>query len=594
MTSTVFPSEIPRILIIDDIFGSSVIDRRNLCRNFHLIDITGDSEKIVTIDNPAAEAVFCSGQLRQNNIVKNDVEICLDEIKKGWNENVDRRWALILLDLRFVSGQLGIDGEPEGQVGDDTFGLLILDAIHEKFPDIPVVIISSKERSEVIEDCRRRGACDFIQRHDYGTDRQSPEEILKAKIAEHGLIEDNRVLADEKYRIIGKSIPLLKALRAARRAATGKGNILIIGETGTGKELLAKYIYDMSPKSKGPYEVFHPFGTAETLQEDELFGHVKGAFTGANSDKVGLFETANNGVLFIDEIGDIPESLQNKLLRPIESRAVKRQGGKREIPIDIQIVLATNKNLEEYAKTGKFKSDLLNRINAYTVNIPSLRECADDIPLIAERLLYILCTENNARWPRKILPETIEILKKHEWQDNVRGLRNVLERAIKNNIDSELFVPSDIQFDSKNKPSIKQELSKDYYLTNNQIDELILKLSTFEFPQDYANIQSKLPALQEAIARMMANYLLSAITVTRKQKPGENSMGELNLTGAASCMMGVQLKTPKAADLVKRLLQLSSEAKDKILSENETLQQAFNEAVKLRPRNSRKKNVRRN
>lgn len=323
---------LPRILIIDDIFGSSLMDRRNLCRNFGLVDVTGDDESASEISEPVGEAVFRSGQIRDGNTVRNDINVCIDAVKKGWNGNPEKRLALILLDLRFVSGQI-VDDEPQGQSGDDLFGLNILDAIHQKYHDIPVVIVSSKEREEIIEDCRRRGASDFIQRHEHGTRTLSPREILKSKIFEHGLIEDNRDLLDERYRIVGKSISLLRTLRSARRAATGKGNILILGETGTGKELLARYIHDISIKAEGRYKIFHPFGTAETLQEDELFGHVRGAFTGANSDREGFFETANGGTLFIDEIGDIPESIQLKLLRPLENRIVTRQGESDEIPI---------------------------------------------------------------------------------------------------------------------------------------------------------------------------------------------------------------------------------------------------------------------
>lgn len=581
--------ELPRILVIDDIFGSSLTDRRNLCRNFGLIDITRDDKKSALIEEPIAEAVFCSGQVRKGNSVKNDVNVAVEAVQKGWN-NQQKRWALILLDLRFVSGTTGVDNEPEGQPGDDSFGLVILDNIHKEFPDIPIVIISSRERAEVIEDCRRRGASDFIQRHEYGIDKPSPREILKSKILEHGLIEDNRVLLDEKNRIIGKFTPLLKTMRDARQAATGKGNILLLGETGTGKELIARYIHDMSPKSKGPYRVFHAFGTAETLQEDELFGHIKGAFTGATSDRSGLFELTNGGTLLIDEIGDIPENLQSKLLRPLENKVVKRQGGDKEITADVQVVLATNKNLDEYAKTGRFKSDLLNRINAFTITIPPLMEHREDIPLIAERLIETLCKEHDARWPRRILPETMEILMSYDWPDNVRGLRNVLERAIKENKDSELLVPSDIKFDTyiteieKEEVPIKEALGKEV----GTIDELISRLSDFEFPKDYARISGKFPVLQEAVVKMMANYLLSAIEVTKKMKPGNSPEGEINLTGAASCMMGEQLKTPKAADLIKKLLQMDGVVLEKLLKENPVLNKAYNEALRLRPKKPKK------
>lgn len=547
--------------------------------------MTGDDAKPAHINDPIAEAFFCSGQVRSETSVRNDINTSVEAVKKGWHDQI-KRIALILLDLRFVSGEM-VHGEPEGLSGDDSFGLVILDAIHRQFPDIPIVVISSRERDDVIEDCRKRGASDFIQRHEYGTDTLSPKDILKAKIFEHGLIEDNRILKDEKYRLVGRSVGLLQTLRSARRAATGKGNILVLGETGTGKELLARYVHDMSPKSGAPYVVFHPFGTTETLQEDELFGHVKGAYTGAISDREGLFERANGGTIFIDEIGDIAEGLQKKLLRPLENRVVTRQGGKKEIPVDVQVVLATNKNLEEYARTGKFKFDLLNRINAYPITIPPLRERKEDTPAITERLLEILCKEHNARWPRRILPETMELLRNHNWTDNVRGLRNVLERAIKDNIDSELIVPTDIRFDSyaveaateKESESIKKAVP-----VADQIDELIDKLSTFEFPKDYAKISARLPGLQEAVAKMLANYLLSAIEVTKKMKPGNQSDGELNLTGAASCMMGEQLKTPKAADIIKKLLQQDRTILEKLIHEHPALNKAYQEALRLRPK----------
>lgn len=581
---------LPRILIIDDIFGSSLMDRKNLCRNFGLMDVTGDDINPAPVQAPVAEAVFCPGQSRTRQAVVNDSNISIEAIKKGWKEGVERRWALILLDLRFVSGEIGTDGEPEGEPIDDSFGLVILDTIHGQFPDIPVVIVSSRERDEVIEDCRRRGASDFIHRHEYGTESLSPREILKSKILEHGLIEDARELSDEGYRFTGRSFPILKALRSARRAATGKGNILILGETGSGKELLARYIHDMSTKANGPYEIFHPFGTAETLQEDELFGHLKGAFTGATSDKAGLLEAADGGTIFIDEIGDIPEGLQLKLLRPLENRVVKRQGGSKETTVDVQAVFATNKNLVEYSATGRFKFDLLNRINAYTITIPPLREHKEDIPLIAERLLESICKENNARWPRRILPETMTFLMSNDWKDNVRGLRNVLERAVKNNRDSELVVPSDIKFDTYATEGTVIDKGEEIIHGEggdipNSIDELILKLSTFEFPKDYAKISSKLPILQEAVAKMLANYLLSAIEVTKKMKPGTSPQnGEVNLTGAASCMMGEQLKTPRAADLIKKLLQQDRTILEKLINEHPALNKAYQEALRLRPK----------
>jgi CheY-like chemotaxis protein len=269
---------LPKVLVIDDQFGRLIHDRRNLCLNFGLVDITGDDPSPEEVANPVAGAKFCSGQSIEGGNVINDTVMAVSAIQKGWPRRDGKFWALVLLDIRFVSGKIADSAETEGRAGDMDFGLRILDEIKKNYPDLPVVMLSSRERGEVIEECRNRGAADFIQRIGYSSEVKSPRDVLVEKLFQHGLLPDIRELKGEKGRIIGNSLPILLTLRSARRAATGKRNILILGETGTGKELLAEYIHHMSPKAQGPLVVYHP-GRAETLQEDELFGHVKGAFT---------------------------------------------------------------------------------------------------------------------------------------------------------------------------------------------------------------------------------------------------------------------------------------------------------------------------
>jgi DNA-binding NtrC family response regulator len=579
---------LPRVLIIDDLFGGSLRDRRNFCKNFGLVDVTGDEAKPLNVVDPIAEAVFESSQDNEGNSVINSSQKALDAVVRGWGGVYGNRLALVLLDLRFVSGQRDEDGDPEGNPGDDLFGLELLGKIHAKLADLPVIIISSTERSEVIEDCRRHGASDFIQRHEYATTSSSAKELLQSKLLEHGLIEDNRILSDERYRIVGSSVGLLKTLRSARRVATGKGNILLLGESGTGKELLARYIHDMSPKAKGPYKVHDPSGRAETLQEDELFGHARGAFTGADSERPGLLELANGGTLLIDEIGEVPESLQTKLLRPLENWSVRRQGGRHDISLDLQVILATNKNLDLYVQEKKFKSDLLNRIKAYPIIIPPLRERKEDIPRIADQLLQILCAQHNARWPRKIHDDTIELLKGHFWIDNVRGLRNVLQRAVFNNKDSELVVPQDIHFDSyQSETPPKNQTTTEVALSIDSLDTLLKEIENFKFPLDYELIHGKLPKVQHAVAVLMAKYLQAAVEVTKKRKPGTPAAWGINMTGAVSCMAGTQLKTPKAADFIKKLLQQDMALHAKLPVQFPILDRVYNEAVRLRPKKPR-------
>ncbi|MCI0560963.1 MAG: sigma 54-interacting transcriptional regulator [Nitrososphaera sp.] len=576
----------PRLLVIDDQFGRHIDARRDLCTLFDLQDVTGDDHTPEKIKDPLAETVFCSGQTLAEGVVTNTVGVAIDATRAGWPFSTGERWAILLLDLRFVSGKLDAEGNPAGQPGDDEFGLRILEVLKREFPLLPVVVLSSRDRAEVIEDCRKLGAADFIQRHAVNGPR--PRELLAEKLREYGLLED------QSKRIVGCSLNLLRALSAARRAATGTGNILVLGETGTGKELLARFIHDHSPKSSGPYSVFHAFGTAETLQEDQLFGHVKGAFTDARSDRPGLFEQASGGTLFIDEIGDIPETLQNKLLRPIETRCVMRQGADQEVGIDVQLVLATNKALDDYTATGRFKFDLLNRIRAYPITLPPLRERRDDIPLLAGYMLESLCRENGARWPRKIHPEAMNKLMSHDWGDgNVRELRNVLERAVKDNKDSEIVVAGDIRFDAALRPLsvVKSEraarvLDASAKQPNNE--NWLTGVREARPLADYAFLHGSWQPLQREVALLLARYLACAIDATRKRRADGPPQGEVNITGAVSCLLGQQVSTIKAADFIKRLLQFDEEESTAIVSEYPVLREVLAQAFRVRPRQPRK------
>jgi DNA-binding NtrC family response regulator len=407
-------------------------------------------------------------------------------------------------------------------------------------------------------------------------------------LAEYGLLEDDRGL------IVGRSIRLLQTLALARRGATGKGNILLLGESGTGKELLARYIHDKSPKARGPYRVFHAFGTAEPLQEDELFGHVRGAFTDAKTERAGLFEEASGGTLFIDEIGDISEVVQNKLMRPIEMRHVRRQGGNREKAVDVQLVLATNKQLDKHVATGLFKSDFLHRIDAFSITLPPLRDRREDIRILTERLLETLCHENAARWPRDIAPDAECALVTHDWRDgNIRELRNVLERMVKNNKDAEIVLADDIRFDASLARRSDVAHASKALATNvdtaKTAGNRLASLQGLPPEASYKALHGAWPPLQREVARLFAGYLVSAIEATRKHRAGGPPEGELNLTGAVSCLFGRQVSTVTAADFVKRILQFDETAQDKIFCEHPILREALRIASSHRPTKSKAK-----
>lgn len=232
-----------------------------------------------------------------------------------------------------------------------------------------------------------------------------------------------------KRPILGSSPAILALKKMIERVAPSGTNILIIGDSGTGKELVARALHELSPFRSEPFIAVNCGAIPETLIESEMFGHKKGSFTGAVADKPGLFEAASGGTLFLDEIGELPLSMQVKLLRAIQDKAIRRVGGNETIKIDVRIVAATNRNLEEAVKKGTFREDLYYRLNVIMLETPPLRERAGDI----ERLAKIFLDKFNQKQNRKIegfTPQALEILLTHTWPGNVRELENVMERVV--------------------------------------------------------------------------------------------------------------------------------------------------------------------
>ncbi len=232
-----------------------------------------------------------------------------------------------------------------------------------------------------------------------------------------------------KRPILGKSQAVLALKKMITRVASSKTNILIIGESGTGKELVARALHEMSPVCDGPFIAVNCGAIPETLIESELFGHKKGSFTGAHVDKPGLFEAATGGTLFLDEIGELPLSMQVKLLRALQDRAIRRVGANDTIKIDVRIVAATNKNLEEASKKGTFREDLYYRLNVILLETPPLRERVGDMEL----LLEVFLKKFNEKQKRNITgftPAAMEVMLNHRWPGNIRELENVMERVV--------------------------------------------------------------------------------------------------------------------------------------------------------------------
>jgi len=229
--------------------------------------------------------------------------------------------------------------------------------------------------------------------------------------------------------LVGRSPAMQEVFSLIRQVAPSKAAVLVTGESGTGKELVARAIHSLSPRNAGPFVAINCAAMPETLMESELFGHEKGAFTGALERRAGCFELAQNGTLLLDEIGDMPIATQAKLLRVLEDSRVRRLGGKSEILVDVRVIASTNKVLEDALKKGEVREDLYYRLNVFHICLPPLRERMDDLPALAEALVRDLNRKHNCRIA-DLSAEVLERLNRHHWPGNVRELRNALERAV--------------------------------------------------------------------------------------------------------------------------------------------------------------------
>ncbi|URA10690.1 sigma-54 interaction domain-containing protein [Thermospira aquatica] len=281
----------------------------------------------------------------------------------------------------------------------------------------------------------------------------------------------------EKLGVVGYSKAIIQTFLQAEKAAKSNANILIEGESGTGKEVFAQAIHALSRRNFGPFVKINCAEIPEMLLESELFGYEKGAFTGAQKRKIGKFELANQGTIFLDEISEMSLSLQAKMLRVIEDKTISRVGGLETIPVDVRVIAATNRKLWQYVKEGKFREDLYYRLNVVSLSLPPLRQRREDIPLLMNHFLHLYQQEEGVRI-REIDPQVVKIFLQYEWSGNVRQLENAIHHAIImttddvisiEDIPQQLLQQERIQEESSHKPLVQKE---DLVITSMDLDEL--------------------------------------------------------------------------------------------------------------------------
>jgi two-component system response regulator AtoC len=313
----------------------------------------------------------------------------------------------------------------------DLDGLEVLRQLQVLHPDAPALILTAFAGIETAIDALRAGAYDYLSK---------PFRMEEIRLVVRRALEQRRLRAEnlrfqqelrDRYRfenIVGLSPQMVEVYRLAARAAVTDATVLIQGETGTGKELIARAIHYGSRRAARPFVAVDCTALPEALFESELFGHERGAFTGAVTTKRGLFELAQGGTIFLDEVGDLPLSLQGKLLRVLQEREIRRVGGGETIPVDVRVVSATHRDLRRRADRGEFREDLYYRLGVVTIPVPPLRARREDIPLLARHFLDRLARDRGGS-PRGLTPEALAVLTAHDWPGNVRELENVLTRA---------------------------------------------------------------------------------------------------------------------------------------------------------------------
>ncbi len=335
----------------------------------------------------------------------------------GIDQLTSKHYDIILTDLMLGPG-------PDG--------MAVLAEAVEKSPDTKVILITAHSSVKTCKTALQQGAFDYIEKPlDLGELRAVVSRAA-TETAQRRTIVELRERLDEKYgfgNIIGQSPKFIEILKIIRRIAPSDIPVLLLGESGTGKELLAGAVHQNSGRSKNRFVAINCAGLSETLLEDELFGHVKGAYTGATADRPGRFEHADGGTLFLDEVGDMPMTMQAKLLRVLENGEVVRVGANEPIRVNVRIISATNTDLALRVEEGKFRQDLFYRIKGMTIDIPPLRQRRDDIPLLIEHFLSAANATHN-RNIKGIAPEARRVLIAQPWSGNVRQLRNVIENMV--------------------------------------------------------------------------------------------------------------------------------------------------------------------
>ncbi|MFP3206320.1 MAG: sigma-54 dependent transcriptional regulator [Hydrogenobaculum sp.] len=428
--------------------------------------------KVLIIDDEASIRESISNILSDENISSKTAK-SLEEAKKILTKEY---FPVILLDIWLEDGS-GID---------------FIDTIKELSPNSSIVMITGHGGIELAVQSIKKGAFDFLEKP------LSIEKLLNVVEKAHKEHIKNKLTnIEQSDDIIGESSAIKKLKEEIKKVAKSNANILIFGENGTGKELVAKNIHKLSYRKDKPFVDINCAAIPDELIESELFGYEKGAFTGAVSRKAGKLEIANEGTIFLDEIGDMSLKAQAKLLRAIETKSFHRLGGLQKIDVDVRFICASNKDLKTLIEQGLFREDLYYRLAVITLEVPPLRERGQDIIILAEYFLDKFCQENKIK-PKKLTEEAKEVLLEYHWPGNVRELKNLMERLSiiveKDTIDADSLEIKIKNKESQDFKSAKQEFEKQFILKKLAQYNYNIKQTAQAIGMDFTNLYRKIKA----------------------------------------------------------------------------------------------------
>jgi len=378
----------------------------------------------------------------------------------------ERYFNLILMDVRMLK----------------VSGIEALERIKKYNPAIPIIIMTAFSSVETAVEALKKGAYDYLTKP---LDFDKLKLIIGRAVEHIQLQAENRMLKQtlgkhfDRRNIIGRSPSMVQLLESVAQVAPSEATVLITGESGTGKELIAGALHYNSHRKDGPFVKINCAALTETLLETELFGHEKGAFTGADRRKEGCFIQADGGSLFLDEVSEMSVTMQVKLLRVLQEREVIRVGGEVALPVDVRVICATNKNLEDLLQQGEFREDLYYRLNVVGLTLPPLRRRKDDIPLLAQHFLEMFARKNN-KTIEGFTPQALDAVLKHDWPGNVRELMNAVERGVVL-ARGHLLDPADLRlFSEETLPATADRATEDWIPGSLEAVEQMTILKTLE------------------------------------------------------------------------------------------------------------------